>query len=416
MSKIELVKYLFSRPIMRGRIGKWSLALMEFSFQYIPQKVVKGQALADFLADHPRVDIDDGPEQGLNALEISLTPWTLLFDGSRTQEVSGCGVIIISPQGLRTELSFQFDFPCTNNLAEYEAVVIGLEILKDLEAREVQVIGDSNLVINHLAGAFKCYSEDLASYYMAAMQLIQDFDNVMVKHVLRSMNTEANSLAQASTGLRLAPETIHKIIIIQNRLLPSVRRRGLGLEVFTSDFTGEESDNEPENDWRTPIISFLKRPHHRASRKVRRRAISDILVGDELYKKSFEDNLLLRCLGHPEAMRVMIEVHEGICGAHQSGIKMRWLIRRYGHYWPTILEDCIRFSKGCQPCQAHGPIQRVPAADYHVVVKPWPFRGWALDVIGKIYPPSSGNHTYILVATNYFTKWAEVVPLKSVDQ
>ncbi|XP_058217458.1 uncharacterized protein LOC131328539 [Rhododendron vialii] len=214
----------------------------------------------------------------------------------------------------------------------------------------------------------------------------------------RSMNTEANSLAQASTGLKLAPETIHKIITIQKKLLPSVRRRGLGLEIFTSDFTGEESDDEPENDWRTPIISFLKRPHHRTSRKVRRRAMSYILVG------------------HPEAMRVMSEVHEGICGAHQSGIKMRWLIRRYGYYWPTILKDCIRFSKGCQPCQAHGPIQRVPAADYHAVVKPWPFRGWALDVIGKIYPPSSGNHTYILVATDYFTKWAEAVPLKSVDQ
>ncbi|XP_058181214.1 uncharacterized protein LOC131299647 [Rhododendron vialii] len=202
------------------------------------------------------------------------------------------------------------------------------------------------------------------------MQLIQDFNKVTVKHVSRSMNTEANSLAQASTGLRLAPETIRKIMTVQKRLLPSVRRRGLGLEVFTYDFTGEELDDELENDWRTHIISFLKRPHHRASRKLRRRAMSYILVGDELYKKSFEDDLLLRCLGHPEAMRVMSEVHEGICGAHQSGIKMRWLIRR----------------------------------------------GWALDVIEKIYPPSSGNHTYILVATDYFTKWAEAVPLKSVDQ
>ncbi|XP_058185752.1 uncharacterized protein LOC131302976 [Rhododendron vialii] len=71
------------------------------------------------------------------------------------------------------------------------------------------------------------------------------------------MNTETT---QASTGPKLAPKTIRKIITVQKRLLPSVRRRGLGLEVFTSDFTGEESDDEPENDWRTPIISFLKRP------------------------------------------------------------------------------------------------------------------------------------------------------------
>ncbi|XP_058203002.1 uncharacterized protein LOC131317472 [Rhododendron vialii] len=210
----------------------------------------------------------------LSALEISLTPWTLLFDGSRTQEVPGCGIIIISPKGLSTELFFQFDFPCTNNQAGYEAVVIGLAILRDIEAREVKVIGDSNLVINHLVGTFKCYSKDLAHYYMAAVQLIQNFDNVTVKHVSRSMNTEANSLAQASIGLKLSPKMIHKIITVQKRLLPSIRRRGLGLEVFNSNFTGEESDDEPENDWRTPIISFLKRPHHRTSRKVRRRAIT----------------------------------------------------------------------------------------------------------------------------------------------
>ncbi|XP_058211507.1 uncharacterized protein LOC131323676 [Rhododendron vialii] len=151
MSQTDLIKYLLSRPIMRGRIGKWSLALMEFNFRYIPQKAVMGQALADFLADHPCVDIGEESDIGLSALEVSFTPWTLLFDGSKTQMVSGCGVIIISPQGLRTELSFQFDFPCTNNQAEYEAVIIGLEILRDLEAKEVRVIGDSNLVINHLA-------------------------------------------------------------------------------------------------------------------------------------------------------------------------------------------------------------------------------------------------------------------------
>ncbi|KAK3014950.1 hypothetical protein RJ639_009162 [Escallonia herrerae] len=49
----------------------------------------------------------------------------------------------------------------------------------------------------------------------------------------------------------------------------------------------------------------------------------------------------------------MAEVHEGVCGAHQAGIKMRWLIRRHGHYWPTIMEDYIQYAKGCQACQKH---------------------------------------------------------------
>ncbi|XP_058198502.1 uncharacterized protein LOC131314021 [Rhododendron vialii] len=56
------------------------------------------------------------------------------------------------------------------------------------------------------------------------------------------------------------------------------------------------------------------------------------------------------------------------------------------------------------------------ATDYQAIVKPWPFRGWALDIIGMIYPPSSKQHKFIMVATDYFTKWAEAIPLKFVDQ
>ncbi|CAL2227569.1 unnamed protein product [Prunus armeniaca] len=47
------------------------------------------------------------------------------------------------------------------------------------------------------------------------------------------------------------------------------------------------------------------------------------------------------------------------------------------------------------------------------VVKPWPFRGWAMDLIGKIYLASSQQHCFIIVATDYFTKWVEAKPVKS---
>ena len=53
--------------------------------------------------------------------------------------------------------------------------------------------------------------------------------------------------------------------------------------------------------------------------------------------------------------------------------------------------------------------------ELHSMVKPWPFKGWAMDLIGKIYPASSNGHNFILVAINYFTKWVEVVPLKKVE-
>ena len=48
------------------------------------------------------------------------------------------------------------------------------------------------------------------------------------------------------------------------------------------------------------------------------------------------------------------------------------------------------------------------------IIKPWPFRGWAIDLIGQIYPPSSNGHKFILVATDYFTKCVEAIPLRKV--
>lgn len=140
-----------------------------------------------------------------------------------------------------------------------------------------------------------------------------------------------------------------------------------------------------------------------------------VLIDQQLYHRT-EGEVFLRCVDIPEAELVMLDVHEGLCGAHQSCRQMAWLIKRYGYFWPTLVQDCIAHAKHCQECQKHGPIQKVPAVPMHVIVKPWPFRSWAMDVIGMIYPPSSRGHRYILVATDYFTKWVEAVPLKEVDQ
>jgi hypothetical protein len=110
----------------------------------------------------------------------------------------------------------------------------------------------------------------------------------------------------------------------------------------------------------------------------------------------------------------MGEVHEGICGIHQSSHKMKWLLRHTGFYWPTMLNDCFRYYKGCESCQKFGDVQLAPAAMLHLIIKPSSFHGWALYFIGKIYPTSSKGHQFMLVAMDYFTKWMEVVPLKNM--
>jgi hypothetical protein len=56
----------------------------------------------------------------------------------------------------------------------------------------------------------------------------------------------------------------------------------------------------------------------------------------------------------------------------------------------------------------------VPSALLHPIIKPWPFRGWGLDFIGKIHPPSAKGHCFVIVATDYFTNWTEAIPLKNM--
>ncbi|KAM2196928.1 hypothetical protein PS2_000459 [Malus domestica] len=161
------------------------------------------------------------------------------------------------------------------------------------------------------------------------------------------------------------------------------------------------------DDWRKPIMQYLDNPNGKHSRKTRVHTTNYVTYQNELYRKG-EDGLLLLCLGPQKSAQAITEVHEGVCGAHQSGRKMRWLLRRHGYFWPIILKDCIEFARGCIQYQIHGPIQRVPAESLHSVTKPWSFRGWAMDAIGKITPSSgAAKHAWILVATDYFTKWVK---------
>jgi len=168
------------------------------------------------------------------------------------------------------------------------------------------------------------------------------------------------------------------------------------------------------DDWRKEIIDYLKDPSKRVERRARFQATKYVLLEEELYYRTV-DGVLLKCLGDDEARSLMGEIHEGVCGAHQLAFKMKWMIRRSGYYWPTILEDCFKkYFKGCQGCQKFCNIQRAPASAMNPIIKPWPFRGWAIDLIGQIYPPSSEGHKFISVATDYFTKWVEAILLKKV--
>ena len=90
----------------------------------------------------------------------------------------------------------------------------------------------------------------------------------------------------------------------------------------------------------------MKNPAQQVSRRLRYKALKFVLLDGQLYHR-IVDGILLKCLSQEEAKVLMGEIHEGVCGAHQSTHKMKWMIRRAGYVWPTILEDCFKYYKGC---------------------------------------------------------------------
>ncbi|KAM1048220.1 hypothetical protein EV2_028166 [Malus domestica] len=91
ITQTDVVRYVLTRPIVKCRIGKWTMALSKFSLQYVPQKAVKGQALADFFAQHPSPYEFESSDVEINMVETRDNYWTMYFNGSSPSVLAGVG-------------------------------------------------------------------------------------------------------------------------------------------------------------------------------------------------------------------------------------------------------------------------------------------------------------------------------------
>ena len=187
---------------------------------------------------------------------------------------------------------------------------------------------------------YECKDDILKGYHDECRKLLEEFHHTSLQHIPRALNQEANRLAQNASGYQVFQEIL--------------------------------SSETLANDWSVEIADYLKNPSQKVTRKLRYKLTKYVLLDDQLYYK-IVDGVLLKCLSQEEARVLMGEVHEGICGAHQSAYKMKWVIRRSGYFWPTILEDYFEYYKGCQDCQCFGNVQKSPASAMNPIIKPWPF-------------------------------------------
>jgi ribonuclease HI len=257
---MDPIKYIFEKPALTGRIARWQKLLSEYDIEYRTQKAIKGSILADHLAHQPIDDYQsikfDFPDEEIMYLKMKdcdeplpeegpdpESRWGLIFDGAVNAYGNGIGAVIITPKGTHIPFSARLLFDCTNNIAEYEACIMGIEEAIDLRIMIFDIYGDSALVISQIKGDWETRHPGLIPYKDYARRLLTFFNKVEPHHIPREENQMADALATLSSMFEVSHRNDMPMI--------SIRRLERPAHVFATE---EAIDNKT---WFHDIKHFL---------------------------------------------------------------------------------------------------------------------------------------------------------------
>jgi hypothetical protein len=139
-----------------GWITQWAIEIGQYDVEFIPRWAIKSQALTDFI-----VEWIDSSLRGINDFPDH---WVMYFDGSYALKGVGAGIMLILPEGDTLKYAIKIEFPATNNIAEYEGLVTGLRLAKELGIRWLLIRGDSHLVAKQVQKEYGCNNDKMAEY------------------------------------------------------------------------------------------------------------------------------------------------------------------------------------------------------------------------------------------------------------
>lgn len=199
------------------------------------------------------------------------------------------------------EQSLIFKFKVRINQAEYEALLAGLKLARDMGAERVECRTDSQLVEGHMKGTFQNKDDQLLQYVHKVKQLEACFKSVEIRYIPRKENSREDMLSKLATG----KEKGHLSSIIRRVLEKPI------VECFAVTSSGAKTG------WKGEIIRLIKEQDDGGSLHVEdaKKIARYCLVGDDLYIRGYTTPLL-KCLEGEEGEYVMRELHEGICGRH----------------------------------------------------------------------------------------------------
>ncbi|MBY3556044.1 ribonuclease HI family protein, partial [Modestobacter lapidis] len=262
--------------------------------------------------------------------------------------------LLISPNDVFTPLAAKLSFEATNNITEYEACILALEAALELGIEELEVYGDSALIICQIKGQWKTRDEKLIPYHAYLETLAREFRRIDFFYLSRVKNHYADALAMLASMVEVPEVGDVKPLVVECRNQP----------VYCCAIrNGEPEDDHP---WYHDIWIYLKEGEypegasHNDRRTLRRLASHYIICGNRLYRRSYEGIHLL-CVNEIEAEKIIQEVHEGVGGPHMNGFMLAKKIMRLGYYWSTMERDCQLHVKKCHNCQIFAQKKHQPS-------------------------------------------------------
>ena len=146
----------------------------------------------------------------------------MFFDGAACREGAGAGVVFVSPQRQILLYSFSLSELYSNNVTEYQALIIGLQMAIEMGILQLEIFRDSKLVINQMLEQYDVKKEDLVPYCKYAKKLLTNFEAITLEHIPRKENRQGDALANLATTLALSQEETTKVAISQRWVVPLV--------------------------------------------------------------------------------------------------------------------------------------------------------------------------------------------------
>eukprot|EP00253_Pinus_taeda_P005004 PITA_05004 len=168
--------------------------------------------------------------------------------------------------------------------------------------------------------------------------------------------------------------------------------------------------------WFADIANYLvsaQFPPHLSSKeksKVVRKSAPFTWIGGNLFKLG-PDQVLRRCVREEEVFYILLTYHDGPRGGHFVAKRTTFKILQAGYYWPTLHQDVTRYISQCDQCQRMGKPTPRDEMPLQPQVTFEPFEKWGMDFVGPVNPPSK-KKSYIIMCTDYLTKWAETKAIK----